>query len=127
MIERVWNWLKDHPDKTATHIADSMKEPHQRVSATLNVLRQRQMVVSRHNAKGPLEWSVTQGLKAYELLPKVKAVGPEQKKPKAAGLAYEQKVKTPEELAEELLESVSLDTAFHLYRRLKTYFEPKVL
>lgn len=132
MIQRVWEWLKDHPEKTAKHIADSLKEDRQGVSSRLHELRVRGMVTARRGKDGLLEWTVsrlTDGV--YELLPKprVKKVETVQPKPDPGvaqkGLEYpETTLMTAEEEAEYRVKSMTLTLAHAIYLRLRAYFDP---
>lgn len=141
--ERIWNWLKDHPEKPTRHIADSLREHKPYVSRVLFDMRRRGMVTYMVGRHRKFEWSVVARRGAvYELLPmpepdKVKAASPKKVKavvPETYVVsvdAYESPVSTPlavsctkttAEQASELVEGMKVDLAHAVYLKLKTYF-----
>lgn len=161
LVERVWTWLKDHPEKTAKHIAQTLHEDSDAISRALYDLTLRGMVKGVKGRIKKLEWSVIKPLDGtYVLLPRqprppkdktealssrkqaFEGIGkafavtqltkngakpPEVEAETAQSLKLQELPATVEQEAEGIVAPMTLDLAYHVYLRLQTYFDRKVL
>ncbi len=146
--QRVWLWLRDHPDHTAKEVAAALSAPIARVASDLTMLLRRNMLVRKmdrlsRRGSGPAtvwRYSVSPSMRGqYEMLPIVltdrlrvpkgrpcEPVVSVQSAPAAAPSAPAPAADqtTDEQWMEDLVKSLSLTNARKLYDRLKDFFQP---
>lgn len=134
--------MKDHPEKTAKHIADSLHEPADVISRQLYELKTRGMVKQTKGRLKKFEWTaICRVGETFELKPKRKTVaGSSVQSPATATAGLPKPVPedvleynfsekplsgkafTAEEKADKMLSEIDLKLAHALFQKLKTYF-----
>lgn len=84
-VERIWNWLKDHPDQTSRRLQTELKIPQSSVSSLLTQMVKRNMLSRKTETDRfgvRLTYRISPSMKEFELLPASKTTQP--KKPSSA-------------------------------------------
>ena len=136
-MQRIWEWVSEHPDRTGKDIAVELKMKD--CSSMLAQMQRRKMLVShpepvhKSGARQILRWRVNPGLHGvYELLP---VCLPSKKSAAARGLTVGVDLPTPmpatlpatlsqpRDLAS-LIHTMSISEAYDLWKQLNRYFAP---
>lgn len=130
LTERIWNYLKENPNKDCRAISEALGEAYGPVSSTVVALEKRNLLVktrkgvqdpAARGARGNL-WSCSGADNPPKFYRKSKKVV------KAEAAVYAPPaVKSVDEKAQDVAGGLSLELAHAVYLKLKTYFDPKVL
>lgn len=120
LIERVWLWLADHPEKNSTEIAKALNEPLPGVSSILTILGKRGMANSQkvrddHTGRISLRHSVA--IRAYDLLP-----FKDKQAPKPASTPAPESEPVQVQNPKSILDTLTVRQARALYEELKELF-----
>lgn len=139
-MQRIWEWVKEHPDRTGKDITVELKMKD--CSSTLAQMQRRKMLVShpepvhKSGARQLLRWRVNPGLHGvYELLP---VCLPSKRSAVPKGLigatgriegVYQSAVQQPATQSQtrdpaSLIHTMPISEAYDLWKQLNKYFAP---